>query len=77
MSVCCGLFGRSFYSLTCLVMKNVSSFCMAFVAYLVASGVDFSFGAEMADGSGRPYLLMDCRWVFDPSKRLVSVTWFI
>ena len=48
------------YILTCLVMvlASVSPAGFAFVAYLLAQQVPFSFSPEMADGSGRSYLLI-------------------
>jgi hypothetical protein len=41
-----------------MVLASVSPAGFAFVAYLLAQQVPFSFSPEMADGSGRPYLLI-------------------
>ncbi len=46
-----------FYSFL-FVMENVSPAGLVFVSSLVVSAVPFEFSPEMADGSGRPYVLV-------------------
>ena len=41
-----------------IVMEKCSPAGLVFISSLVVSGVPFEFGPEMADGSGRPFVVV-------------------